>query len=73
MRSYFDVDDVIQGSECPYALSPDLTGLQAGDGNRGWGWGSRMVGAALATCPCIGRQQIVKQSQPAFTSWRQTD
>ncbi len=37
MRSYFDVDDVIRGSECPYALSPDLTGLQAGDGNRGGG------------------------------------
>lgn len=28
------MDDVTRGSECPYALSPDLTGLQAGDRNR---------------------------------------
>ena len=37
MKSYFDFSVVIQGSECPYALSPDLTRLQEGDGNRGGG------------------------------------
>lgn len=31
---------MIRGTECPYALSPDLTGLQAGDGN-GVGVGQR--------------------------------
>lgn len=28
---------MIGGSECPYALSPDLTELQAGDGSRDGG------------------------------------
>lgn len=32
-------DDVIGGSECPRALSPDSTGLQAGDVSGGGGGG----------------------------------
>lgn len=54
-KSYLDIQGPVGGSQCPHALLPDLTELQAGNGGRGRGWGRRMVGAVLTTCPCTGR------------------
>lgn len=45
--------DLIGGSVCPYALSPDSTELQAGDGSRGGGgaagWWEQLLPHACAS------------------------
>lgn len=45
--SCLNEEDAIEDSACPYALLPDLTELQAGDGSRGGGgaegWWEQLV------------------------------